>query len=248
MEYNCNICGTANTCELADLGRETPDCRGCGSTLRMRAVIGLLSEALFGEPLAIADFPKRRGLRGVGLSDWEEYARRLAERMDYTNTFYHQEPRLDITDIADDQAGSCDFLISTDVFEHVLPPVSAAFSGARRLLKPGGVFILTVPYALECENTVEHFPNLHEWSLHQEPDGAWRLDNRRRDGGQETFRDLVFHGGPGSTLEMRLFSRQSLLEELRVAGFSDVRIAAEPMPSIGVVWPVSWSLPVVARA
>jgi SAM-dependent methyltransferase len=248
MEYQCNICGSANRCEPADLGRETPDCRGCGSTLRMRAVVGLLSQALFGDFRAIGDFPERRDLRGVGLSDWDEYARRLADRLDYTNTYYHQEPRLDITAIPDDRAGSCDFLISTDVFEHVLPPVSAAFSGAKRLLKPGGALILTVPYSLEGEDTVEHFPGLHDWSLSQEADGAWRLDNRRDDGGEDTFRNLVFHGGPGSTLEMRVFSRRSLLRELEQAGFREVRIVDDAMPEIGVVWPCTWSLPVIARA
>lgn len=247
MEYSCNICGARNDCAPAALGRETPDCRGCGSTLRMRSVIGLLSRALFGEALEISSFPERRDLRGVGLSDWEEYARRLAERLDYTNTFYHQEPHLDITDISDARAGSCDFIISTDVFEHVLPPVSAAFSGARRLLKPGGVLVLTVPYALETESTIEHFPALHDWRL--EPAGDdWLLRNRRPDGSEEVFDRLVFHGGPGSTLEMRLFSRSSLLGELEAAGFTDVRIADEDMPEIGVVWPCNWSLPVVARA
>lgn len=248
MEYRCNICGKDNQCELADLGREQPDCRGCGSTLRMRSVIGLLSRALFGDLRPIEEFPIDRTYRGVGLSDWDEYARRLAERLDYTNTFYHQEPRLDITTIPDERAGTCDFLISTDVFEHVLPPVSAAFAGARRLLKPGGVLVLTVPYALEVDHTVEHFPTLHDWSLVQQGDGAWALENFRADGQREVFDKLIFHGGPGSTLEMRVFSQASLLRELEQAGFSDIRIVDEPMPEIGVVWPVSWSLPIIARA
>ena len=248
MQYRCNICGAHNRCEPEDLGREHPDCDGCGSTLRMRSVIGILSRALFGDLRPIDEFPIDRAIRGVGLSDWDEYARRLADRLDYTNTFYHQEPLLDITDIGDDRAGSCDFLISTDVFEHVLAPVSAAFAGARRLLKPGGVLVLTVPYALEVEHTVEHFPSLHDWSMTQAADGAWRIENTCPDGRREVFDQLVFHGGPGSTLEMRLFSRNSLLRELQQAGFSDVRIVNEAMPEIGVVWPVAWSLPILARA
>ena len=248
MEYRCNICGSDNHCEPADLGREHPDCRGCGSTLRMRAVIGLLSRELFGDVRPIGEFPADRGIRGIGLSDWDEYARRLGERVDYTNTYYHQEPRLDITEIPEDRAGSCDFLISTDVFEHVLPPVSAAFAGARRLLKPGGVLVLTVPYVIEVDHTTEHFPALHDWRLVEAADGRWQLENVRRDGSREVFDNLVFHGGPGSTLEMRMFSRHSLLRELELAGFSDIRVADEAMPEIGVVWPVSWSLPIIARA
>lgn len=248
MIYRCNICGATNDTDPAAMGREEPDCQGCGSTLRMRAMIGLLACELFGAPLAIADFPVRKDIRGVGLSDWDEYAKRLTERLDYTNTYYHQPPRLDITDIPDDQAGSCDFIISSDVFEHVLPPVSLAFRGARRLLKPGGMLLLSVPYMLEQHTTHEHFPDLHEWSLQQGEPGQWQLLNRTKDGREQRFSDLVFHGGPGSTLEMRLFARQALLDELADAGFHDVRIADEAMPEIGVLWSVTWSLPVIARA
>ena len=34
--------------------------------------------------------------------------------------------------------------------------------------------------------------------------------NWTADGRIETFDDLVFHGGPGSTLEMRVFSEDAL--------------------------------------
>ena len=213
----------------------------------MRSVIGLLSQGLYGKLLPIDEFPQSPRVQGVGLSDWDVYARKLGDRIGYTNTFYHQEPRLDITNIGPERAGSCDFIISADVFEHVTPPVSAAFAGAWRLLKPGGLLILTVPYIIESNATLEHFPDLHEWALTTGDDGVHRLRNRRVDGTVEEFDQLVFHGGPGSTLEMRIFSRDSLLGELASAGFDDVRIADEPMPPIGVLWQHPWSLPVVAR-
>lgn len=247
MQYTCNICGVRNECQVYQLGRETPDCVGCGSNVRMRAIIGLLSLELFGKRMPIDAFPEDRGIRGIGLSDWDAYAERLGARLSYTNTYYHQEPLLDITRVPEAWTGSCDFLISTDVFEHVLPPVSEAFTGARQLLKDGGALILTVPYSIAPVQTVEHFPSLHEWTLEQGEEGAWELHNTRADGTLEVFTDLVFHGGPGSTLEMRLFSQQSLLEELERAGFSSVRIAADPMPEIGVIWGHAWSLPIVAK-
>ena len=246
MQYTCNICGQQNELVESRLGRETPDCGGCGSTVRMRSIIGLLTRSLFGTLAPIEQLPTRPEIRGVGLSDWDEYARRLAERFDYTNTYYHQEPRLDITEVGDDQAATCDFVISTDVFEHVLSPVSRAFVGARKLLKPGGVLVLTVPYSLDAQ-TKEHFPELHDWRLERE--GAdWVLRNRRPDGSEDEFRSLIFHGGPGSTLEMRLFCRDDLVKHLNDAGFREVRIADELMPEIGVVWNHPWSLPIVARA
>jgi SAM-dependent methyltransferase len=247
LDYVCNICGSANSTPIAQLGRESPDCVGCGSYLRTRAVIALLSRELFGEVLPIARFPTSPRKVGIGLSDWEPYARRLAMRMDYTNTFLHQEPFLDITEIPDAQAGSCDFLLSTDVFEHVVPPVNRAFSGARKLLRPGGVLILTVPYSTDAE-TVEHFPDLHDWALDQGAGGEWVLRNRTPDGLRQEFRDLVFHGGPGTTLEMRLFSEAALIRELEGAGFTSIRIAGDPIPEAGIIWPHPWSLPIVAIA
>lgn len=248
VRFRCNICGADCACPRERLDRESASCDGCGSTLRMRSIIGLLTRELFGELKPLGELPVRKDIRGVGLSDWVEYATRLADVVDYTNTYYHQEPQLDITAIGDDIAGSCDFIISTDVFEHVLPPVSRAFEGARRLLKPGGLLVLTVPYALEFSHTREHFPNLHKWVVEGDKLSGYRLRNLREDGVEEVFEDLVFHGGPGSTLEMRLFSRDSLLAELKAAGFSDVRIADEDLPEIGVLWPCHWSLPVLARA
>jgi SAM-dependent methyltransferase len=248
IEFRCNVCGSECSCEPEAIGREQASCNGCGSTVRMRAIVHHVSESLFGTSLALPDFPLRKDLHGVGLSDWQGYARRFAERVDYLNTYYHQEPQLDITRVPEHWLGRFDFLISSDVFEHVCPPVSLAFEGARKLLKPGGTLVLTVPFATETEATVEHFPELHEFRLEAAADGASRLVNRRRDGVEETFDNLVFHGGPGPTLEMRLFARAALERDLAAAGFSDIRFASDPVPEFGIHWHHPWSVPVTARA
>jgi hypothetical protein len=62
------------------------------------------------------------------------------------------------------------------------------------------------------------------------------------------FTDLVFHGGPGSTLEMRLFSRSGLVREFAAAHFAGVRIADESYLAHGIVWPEPWSVPMVGYA
>lgn len=248
VTYRCNICGGKNSAPLDQLGRENSSCSQCGSTVRMRAVAHLLSQGLFARSLVISNFPVRRDIKGVGLSDWDGYGERLATRLNYTNTYYHEEPRLDITNIGDNIAGSCDFLISTDVFEHVLPPVSQAFVGARRLLRPGGLLVLTVPFVTECDETKEHFPDLHDFRIEGVPEQGLRLHNRKQDGTDEVFDDLVFHGGQGSTLEMRVFARQALEQELLSAGFHDVQFQGDAFLDYGIYWQYPWSIPVTARA
>jgi hypothetical protein len=117
----------------------------------------------------------------------------------------------------------------------------------RALRKPGGVLVFTVPFSLDAD-TVEHFPELHDWRLEQLDEGRWRLHNVTADGRAQSFDDLVFHGGPGSTLEMRLFSRAALERAFAAAGFARMRIAAEPCPRFGIEWFQSWSVPIVAHA
>jgi SAM-dependent methyltransferase len=206
----------------------------------------LVTREVLGRAMPLPDFPEDKSIEGVGLSDAEAYARPLAHRFSYRNTFYHTDPRLDITDVGDEHIGRYDFIVASDVFEHVTPPVSRAFVNARRMLKPGGKLIFTVPFVPDG-HTKEHFPDLFDWSI-EERDGTWTLTNRTLDGEVQTFTDLVFHGGPGSTLEMRLFSRSDLEREFREAGFSRVRIAAEPYLPFGIHWPEPWSVPMVAYA
>ena len=246
VAFRCNICAAACRVAPASLSRETPSCVACGSTVRMRAIVHLLTCELFGRSLALPELPHRPDLIGIGLSDSPAYAVPLARRLGYTNTFFHAEPQLDIAELPEARAAEADFIIASDVFEHVAPPVARAFANARRLLKPGGVLIFSVPFSL-APDTVEHFPALHDYRL-VEAGGTWRLENRTSDGRDEIFTDLVFHGGPGSTLEMRLFSRAGLEREFAAAGFARTRIADESCPEHGIVWPEPWSVPMVAYA
>ena len=245
LHFTCNICGGENDVAVAALDREKRSCIHCGSSVRTRSVIHLLSMSLFGHSLSIDEFPESPTIHGIGLSDWPVYAKRLTDKLDYTNTYYHQEPRLDITAVPEPLYETCDFIISTDVFEHVLSPVSDAFRGAWKLLKPGGAMIFSVPFTNRGTETVEHFDALHDFEI-LNSEGKYRLVNRRADGRVDTYDNLRFHGGPGETLEMRLFCRQSLLEELEAAGFS-VELFDYPVPQRGIVWQQSWSVPMLAR-
>jgi SAM-dependent methyltransferase len=246
IAFRCNLCGTANRATLTELSRETPTCSACGSNVRFRAIARLLVRELLGDDIALPDIRVRHDFAGVGLSDAAAYADPLAQKFDYENTWYHMPPQLDIGDLPPERIGRYDFVIASDVFEHVTPPVGRAFVNARRMLKPGGVFVFSVPFTL-AENTVEHYPDLHDWTM-AEHDGAWVLDNTTAAGQRQTFGDLVFHGGPGSTLEMRLFSRRALDLEFTRAGFARVRVADEPYLPFGIHWPEPFSVPMVAHA
>ena len=214
--FVCNICGTENSYSGEPFEREEPGCTGCGSSLRTRALMVALSTELFGIPLRLSDFPRVKSLRGLGTSDSSQYAVRLAEVFDYRNTFYDRQPRFDLGE-ASEQSDSYDFVVSSDVFEHVAPPNHQAFRNAYDMLKPGGVLVFTVPY--EIEESAEHFPDLYEYGLAEVGDRIVMV-NRTRAGEMQVFENLTFHrSGAGKTLEMRVFSEKMLRDVLAAGGF-----------------------------
>ena len=196
--------------------------------------------------LTLPEFPRVKSLRGLGTSDGGQYADALAARLDYRNTFYDREPRFDIANPDPAELGRYDVVISSEVLEHVAPPVSAAFDAAFRLLKATGVLLLTVPYSFETA-TAEHFPELHEFGLARVGD-RMVLVNRTRDGRTQVFEDLVFHVSFGSpALEMREFSESDLRRLLSAAGFTEVRFYHEEYAPYGILHAETCSLPIAAR-
>jgi SAM-dependent methyltransferase len=243
--FKCNICGSTCRHAAATLSREVSSCFSCGTTVRVRGIIHALSCALYGRAIPLPDFPVNKEIAGIGMSDWDGYAVPLAEKFAYRNTYLHQEPFFDITQTAETDDSSVDFIISTEVFEHVRPPVSRAFENARRMLKPGGALIFSVPYAL-TGSTIEHFPQLHDFRI-EDRSGQRVLVNTTAGGEVQEFPNLVFHGGDGDTLEMRLFSEPDLLRDLERAGFKDIRIQSSPCFEFGIWHRTMNSLPLIAR-
>lgn len=82
-------------------------------------------------------------------------------------------------------------------------------------------------------NYYEHFPSLYNYSIEfDEKIDKYYIKNVTMKGEKELIytytappgkeSDLCFHGGPGSTLEMRIFSYDALIEHLNIAGFEDI--------------------------
>ena len=92
--FKCNICGNYNISGQMD--REFPSCNNCRSSVRMRSIIHILSVELFGVSIPLIDFPQRLDITGLGISDWDGYARILSQKTGYTNTFFDTDPKLDI--------------------------------------------------------------------------------------------------------------------------------------------------------
>src|SRR5437016_7663917 len=114
-KFLCNICD--NECDRPPEGitREGMSCPVCHSSARVRAAIALLSEELLGVAMSLADFPVMKGIRAIGMSDSAELAERLAQKLDYTNTFYHQAPQLDATNPDPRDFGRYDFILTSEV-------------------------------------------------------------------------------------------------------------------------------------
>lgn len=242
---SCNVCGVALARDPCRSPREMPTCDACGSTARFRSIVHALSLATFGRSLVLPDLPAVPGLSVLGLSVWEPIGDVLRGKFGFLDTHFEREPVLDITDPPADLDGTIDVLISSEVFEHVVPPVSRAFAGAFRLLRPGGVLVLTVPF-VDGVPYREHYPDLHRFDL-SERDGRTELVNETREGAIQRFADPAFHGGGGATLEMRVFDRAAVLDGLAAAGFTEVVVHERPEPRFGVCWSEPGGFPLTAR-
>ncbi len=244
--FRCNICGRSNHGNAEPPDRERPSCGHCGSNIRVRGLLHALSTELFGTSLVLPDFPRARSLRGLGTSDSNSYALLLADRLDYRNTFFDREPRFDVANPPMHDLGQYDFILSSDVFEHVLPPLQGAFRNCWQLLRDPGLLVFTMPYSIEPE-TLEHYPDLHQFGFTQIA-GETVLVNRTAAGVWQVFERPVFHRGiTGESLEVREINEVELTRVLAAAGFSEVHIYSEGYPPFGIVQAEKWSLPVVAR-
>lgn len=237
--WRCLMCGALND-QDPEVVRSREDflCSSCGSIARHRhTALALLA--------GLASFDQPTPPRVAGISDDYGFAAWVRTVCDYTGFQYHEEPRLDIADVPEDLVASFQIVTTSDVLEHVPPPVHRAFAGLRRLLAPGGLLVVTVP--CRDRDGVEHWPEMASGELVDLDDGRIVLDERRADGSVYRHADLVWHGGAGSTLEYRVFDRGWLTTELENAGFVEIREMTTDFPKLGIEYE-PWSRVWTARS
>lgn len=245
--YKCNITNNKFLLKKDDIGREK--CNYNGFTSRDRAIVYCLMNKF--------DFPKtalseivEKNLTGIGMSDSDGLSSYLSNSFNYINTFFHKEPFLDIYNTEHIKLyQNLDFIICSDVFEHIdpYPGLNIAFSHLYSMLKKiSGVLIFSVPY--NTAEHIEHFPSLYKYNIIQKND-TYVLQNIDKYGKLEEFTNLIFHGGPGQTLEMRQFSQNSLLQYLYNAGFKNITFHSidQEMNEFGIFWECPVSLVVSAN-
>ncbi len=236
VEANCPVCGAHYMLDVSLNSREGKLCTKCGASGRAQAIAYSISTILLGKVVPLNNHAKDKTKRILGLSDGRVYAEILNKKYNYTNTFYHRDPFLDITKPSAEYIESADILITTEVFEHIVGPSLAAFRGAFDVLKPGGYMILTVPFVNKGDSIEHYDADLKQYTSYKKEDGSWVAELEFDDGRKEIELNPKFHGGPGKTLEIRLFNRERLIDELGVAGFEEVVFHDENIPKYGINW------------
>jgi SAM-dependent methyltransferase len=235
MSFICNI--TGQTFDLNDNEKHRELASRFGYNSRFRAICYVFCKIFYGECKILSNLEENKNIKGIGMSD-SAWANIFKKKFNYTNTYYHCSPYLDIYNNEHiKNYNDLDFIISSDVFEHIdpFPSLQIAFNNLYKMLKCGGHIIFSVPYT-NGEHK-EHYPNLYKYKI-ENNNGKYILHNTTIDNKIETFNNLSFHGGPGNVLEMRVFSKQSIISFLETSGFVDITFydINEDMKKYGIFW------------
>ena len=208
--------------------RETLRCGRCGCIARQRAVAGLLLQAVQGtaarvyltEQASALYLALRRRIPGLLGSEWapSRWRRLRLSAWLWRHRVAARVRHADVTALPFGNAG-LDAVASLDVLEHV-PDYAAALREFARVLRPGGVLLLSVPYV--PGNT-----------------GIETLARREADGSITHLQPPEYHGDPmgGGVLCWHRFGR-GLPDALRQAGFGEAEAIAVQDAAAGLPQPV----------
>ncbi len=192
--------------------RESLQCETCRSISRHRAAIAVLRQELpdtrhapiyITEQASMLFMALRKRMRKLVGS---EFVRSFRKRRQLSSWMHSQGCRSfvrfqDITALSF-RRGSKQAVVSFDVLEHV-PDYRQALREFARVLKPGGVLVMTVPFYAGSENSET-------------------IAYVRADGGVETIGEPEYHGDPVSNGVLCFHHLGwDLLAAMREAGFSE---------------------------
>lgn len=236
--YTCNITGKTFNLQNEEKHREGASRYGYNS--RFRALSYVLTTSLFGKCKILSQLNVDKGIKGIGMSD-ESWSDICKEKFNYTNTFIHKEPLLDIYNNEHcNKFLELDFIVSSDVFEHIspYPNIQLAFDNLYKMLKNGGNLIFSVPYSID-EDHREHYPSLYKYKI-ENKNNQPTLYNTTIYNKKETFKNLFFHGDVdnNAALELRVFSEHSVICHLKNSGFKNIVIHTvnSDMNKYGIFW------------
>jgi SAM-dependent methyltransferase len=193
-------------------------CSNCGSTSRNRAVALTLGRVL-DENASVFAWKYRLSTRVLESSGRGALALFFRRKFDYYGTEFDsgriaagKHPR----DYADFQklhyeADTFDFVVASDVFEHIRRDADA-MREVQRVLKRGGTLILTVPYDHDRAQTIQRVDTSGPSDVHLLPPR--------------------YHGGGGHTLAYREYGRD-LVDLMSESGFSVERVVVD-RPDLGI--------------
>lgn len=189
------------------------------------------------EPRPMLELTPDMRRHGLGISDNPEMARFFRRCFNYSNSELDVAPIVDLLHPPSSTNGLYDFVICSDVLEHVPPPAERALSSLAGFLRPGGVAMVSVP--IRDEGTDEYYPGIERWQL-QEGQLVW-TDS---DGIQHIDPDPEIHGGDGLTIAFRTWGAEAFENAILANGFSSID-RLTPVPELGVPEMPWEGLPVV---
>lgn len=245
----CNITGDKFTVEDNDKKREGTLFHGFNS--RFRAICYVLTKVLYNKICILEKIPIDKNIRGLGIND-KTWSVICEDKFDYVNLETEFEDSIDLYNLKDcEKYDKRDFIICSEVLNHLspYPGVQVAFDSLYYMLNNGGYLIFSVPFGYG--EHVEHFPNLHNYKIEENEDGQRELFNTTSTGDKEKFTDLKFYGVSNKSLEMRIFSAQSITDYLHTAGFKQITFYSPnkdmKMRKCGIFWENECSLVVSAK-
>jgi len=183
-------------------------------------------------PRPMLELTPDRSRHGLGLSDNPEMAKFFRRCFNYTNSELDTPPIIDLLSPPAAARGLFDFVICSDVLEHVPPPAERGLTSIADLLRPGGVAMVSVP--IRDGGTEEYYPGIRSWQL---IDGTLHWSD---DAGQSFVdTDPEIHGGDGLTIAFRTWGAEDFEAKVLASGFSSIE-RLEPCPELGVP-EMAWS-------